>query len=133
MFVRAGQNGYLLYCGGNSTGKENSSAENVVLRLVEEIPRNQNYKLCFGNWLSTPELCLKLKALRILTIATVRSNRIAKCPSLSEKDLKKVGRGASSLRVDSNSWLIIILLFYNKFVNLALIYCSPTFSEKIRK
>ena len=137
MFVRAGSSGmmydFFLYSGANSTGQENCSAENVVLRLCKEIPRNLNYKLCFDNWFSTLNLFLKLQQLGILTTATIRSNRIAKCPLMSEKELKQKGRGASSYKVDSNSGLMILRWFDNKCVHLASTYCSADATSKVKR
>ena len=93
MFVRAGSSGmiydFFLYSGANSTGRDNCSAENSVVRLIEQLPQGQNFKLCFDNWFFTLHLCLKLKSIGILTTATVRSNRIAGCPLDAKKDLKK--------------------------------------------
>ena len=50
---------------------------------------NKNYKLCFNNWFSTLKFMLKLRSVGILTTATIRANRTAGCPLLSENDLKK--------------------------------------------
>ena len=76
-----------MYTCKDNVRNENCSAENVVLRLLEGIPQ---YKLCFDNWFCTLKLMLKLKSMGILTTATVRANRTAGCPLLSEKDLKKM-------------------------------------------
>ena len=104
MFVRAGSSGmiydFFLYSGANSTGRDNCSAENSVLRLIEQLPQGQNFKLCFDNWFCTLHLCLKLKSIKILATATMHSNRIALD---ADKDLKKQGRGSSSHRVDAKT------------------------------
>ena len=109
MFVRAGSSGlmhdFFLYTGKGSTGKENCSCEGSVLRLTKHLPKNENFKLCFDNWFSTLPLMLKMKELGILATATLRQNRIAKCPLEEDKALRKAGRGSSSHKVDANSFL----------------------------
>ena len=92
MFVRVGQSGmmydFFLYAGKDSASKTDCSAANVVLRLSEGIQQHQNFKLCIDNWFCNLPPCLELKLLGILTTATIRANRIARCPLKCEKDLK---------------------------------------------
>ena len=137
MFVRSGSSGiiydFFLYCGAKSSGRENCSAENVVLRLAEQIPKNLNFKLCFDNWFCTLSLCLKLKEIGILTTATIRTNRIAKCPLLSEKDLKKQGQGSFSYKIDANSGLLLLRWFDNKCVHMTSTYCSANASDNVKR
>nr|XP_047122949.1 piggyBac transposable element-derived protein 3-like [Hydra vulgaris] len=137
MFVRSGSSGiiydFFLYCGAKSSGREDCSAENVVLRLAERIPKNLNFKLCFDNWFCTLSLCLKLKKIGILTTATIRTNRIAKCPLLSEKDLKKQGWGSFSYKVDANSGLLLLRWFDNKCVHMTSTYCSANTSGNVKQ
>ncbi|MEM6686592.1 MAG: transposase [Bacteroidota bacterium] len=127
MFVRAGQSGFMykffLYAGKNGKD-ENSSCENVVLRLIENLPHQKNFKLCFDNWFSTLSLLLQLKEYGILTCATMRANRLANCPLSSEKELRKSGRGSNSHKVDKNSGIMLMRWFDNKTVQLASTYCS---------
>lgn len=137
MFVRAGQSGimydFFLYSGANSTGGTCCTSEDVVLRLVQELPKNCNYKLCFDNWFCSLRLCLRLRNLGILTTATVRSNRIAKCRLDSDKDLKKTGRGAFSYKTDTNSGIVVVKWFDNKCVHLTSTYCAPGADEKVKR
>ena len=62
--VRAGQSGIVydlnIYGGKHSAGAERCRAEESVLRLVEEIPKNQNYQVFFDNWFSTFPFLIKL-------------------------------------------------------------------------
>ena len=110
MFAGAGASGFtydfFLYSGAKSTGGIQCTTENVVLHLVKDL----YFKLCFDNWFCSLRLCLRLKDLGILTIATVRSNRNAKCPLDSDKYkyLKKRGRGASCFKTDTNSDLVVL-------------------------
>ena len=90
-FVRAGQSGiiydFFFYTGQKSSGSEQRcTTENVVLRLVENVPRKMNYKIFYDNWFSSLDLGLKLKDLGILTVSTIRSNRLANCQLPTDKE-----------------------------------------------
>jgi hypothetical protein len=105
-FVRAGKSGiiydFFLYQGG-STGTNKCNGDFVVKSLCKHLPSNENHKLMFDNWFTTLNLCLSLKTSGILCTATIRSNRIQKCPLSTDKELKKHGRGSSSVMRDKNS------------------------------
>ena len=81
--VRAGQSGiiydFFLYGGKNSTGGNSCSADAIVLKLSEGIPRNQGFRLFFDNWFSTLDLMVQLKSIGILSTATFRTNRLKGC------------------------------------------------------
>ena len=101
MFVRAGASGmmydFFLYSGKDSAGAENCSSEGSVMRLVKHLPQQQFYTLCFDNWFTTLPLMLKLKALGIISVGTIRSNRIQHCPLDTEKGNEEI-----------ESWFIIV-------------------------
>ena len=56
--VRSGISGFMydffLYTGAKSIGEENCTAQNVVLKLVAELPTKKNFKVCFDNCSSLP-------------------------------------------------------------------------------
>lgn len=135
--VRAGKSGimydFFLYAGKHSAGAENCGAEKSVLRLVENIPKNQNYRVYFDNWFSTLALLDKLDSMGILAAATFRTNRVANCPLLSDKDLKASGRGSSDYRIDLNSKMRMLKWFDNKTVILGSNYASIASSTKKRR
>nr|XP_047129497.1 piggyBac transposable element-derived protein 3-like [Hydra vulgaris] len=81
----------------------------------------------------TLSLCLKLKEIGILTTATIHTNRIAKCPLLSEKDLKKQGLGSFSYKVHANSGLLLLRWFDNKCVHMTSTYCSANTSGNVKR
>ncbi|XP_012561438.1 piggyBac transposable element-derived protein 2-like [Hydra vulgaris] len=87
-FVRAGASGmmydFFLYSG--ACGIIKCNGEYVVRKLCETLSKNVNRKLFFDNWFTSLNLCLKLKIDGILTTATIRSNRIKKCPLSTEKE-----------------------------------------------
>ena len=67
---------------------------------------------------------LKLKSIGILTTATIRAKRTAGFPLLSEKDLKKNGRGSVSFKCDINSGLTKVRWYDNKCVQVASTYST---------
>ena len=117
-FVRAGVSGiiydFFFYTGQNSAGREKCGSSEVVLRLVEELPKNQNFQLFMDNWFSTLSLLSELKSMRILTIATFLSKHLGGCPLMAEKDLKARGRGSFDYRTDGNTGLHLLKWFDNK-------------------
>ena len=125
-FVLAGKSGFMydffIYTGSKSAGTEKCGAESVVLRLAENIPKHQGYRLFFDNWFSTLELMIKLQSMGILATATFRCNRLANCPLKTEKDLEKNGRGSIDYRTDQNSGIHLVRWMDNKCVTLGSTY-----------
>ena len=126
--VRAGQSGFIydffMYGGKHSEGAEKCGAEESVMRLVKEIPRNQNFQVYFDNWFSASPLLIRLHEMCILATATFRSNRIGGCPFIRNKDLKANGRGSFDFRIDLNSSLRLIKWYDNKAVILGSTFSS---------
>ncbi|KAJ8929675.1 hypothetical protein NQ314_017602 [Rhamnusium bicolor] len=82
-------------------GKENvvppyetdlGAAANVVVRLCWGIKHNENYRVFFDNYYSTIPLVAYLAQQGILSLGTVRRNRIVDCKLPTEKELKKEER-----------------------------------------
>ena len=69
----------------------------------------------------------------ILTTATIRTNRTAGCPLLSEKDLKKNGRGSVSFKCDMNSGLAIVRWYGNKCVQVVSTYSTAESSGAVER
>ena len=68
----------------------------VVLRLVENLPKNQNFKIFFDNFYSSSHLAENLQQMGIGSVVTVRIDRMrkAKLPALEEdQNIRKLGRG----------------------------------------
>ena len=63
--------------------------ENVLLRLVEEVPSTKKFKLLFNNWFLILKLLHELKMHRILANVKLGAKRIGNCSSSLEKDLRK--------------------------------------------
>ena len=72
----------------------------AVRKRHETLPKNQHYRVFFHSWFCTLDLCRELKSLGFLVSATARSDRIGKCPLMTEKDLIKEGRGSYDYRTD---------------------------------
>ena len=71
-FVRSGASGimydFFLYSG--KVNNEKCTGSYVVLRLIETLPKHQNYKVFFDNWFASIPLCLALKDNGYLSTAT---------------------------------------------------------------
>ncbi|GBM13999.1 PiggyBac transposable element-derived protein 1, partial [Araneus ventricosus] len=78
------------------------SASNVV-RLSRLIPRNHNHKLFFDNYFNSLPLLEFLSKNGILSLGTVRRNRIPNCKLPLESEMKKEKRGYSLEQVCINS------------------------------
>ena len=87
------------------SGQENKRTEpdqpdlgasaNVVIRLSKMIPVNQNYRLYFDNYYTSPALLASLAKKGILSLGTARRNRIPNCKLPTDKEIKKDARGTS--------------------------------------
>lgn len=67
---------------------------NVVLRLAQPIPKQENYKLFFDNWFTSVPLVLTLAQQGIHCIGTVRCNRLPGVSLKSDAEMKRTGRGS---------------------------------------
>ncbi|XP_065662877.1 piggyBac transposable element-derived protein 3-like [Hydra vulgaris] len=79
------------------------------------------------------QLCFALKEMGFLVSATIRPDRTKGCQLATEKDLKKLGRGSQSFKIDANSGLILTKWYDNKCVNLISTYCDPGLVSKIKR
>ena len=95
---------FFMYGRKHTAGAERCGPEESVLGLVEEIPKNQNYRVFFNNRFSTLPLLIKLQSMGILSTATCFSNRVAACTLMSDKDLKAAEPGSFDYRIDLNSF-----------------------------
>ncbi|XP_065645634.1 piggyBac transposable element-derived protein 1-like [Hydra vulgaris] len=104
LFVICGVSGFA-YKFEVYSGQENKKAEidqpdvgasaNVVKRLSTIIPANQIYRLYFDNYYTSLTLFAYLAKKGILSLGTVRHNRIPDCKFPTEKIIKKDARGTS--------------------------------------
>lgn len=66
------------------------------------------------NWFNLHKLQCKLKCDRILSVGTVRSNRIAGCQLENDKNMKSKGRGSFDYSVDTENNIVVTKWFDNK-------------------
>ncbi|XP_008186362.2 piggyBac transposable element-derived protein 1-like, partial [Acyrthosiphon pisum] len=104
LFVLSGASGFA-YNFELFTGQENNSelrnknepdlgsSVNVVVRLGRVIPKHQNYKLFFDNYYTTLPLLVYLKKENILSLGTVRRNRLKNVVLLDDSTMLKKPRG----------------------------------------
>ncbi|KAE9523298.1 hypothetical protein AGLY_016246 [Aphis glycines] len=69
------------------------SSANVVVRLGRVIPKRRNYKLFFDNYYTTLPLLVFLKKENILSLGTVRRNRLKNVMLLDDSTMLKKPRG----------------------------------------
>lgn len=129
IFVLSGISGFSydfeVYTGASDNKMEHEEPDlgissNVVVRMARSIPRHQHYQLYFDNWFNGIHLQVYLAKEGILSLGTVRRNRLAGCTLPSEKDLKSQGRGSFSEKtctVDGIQ-LSAVAWFDNKIVHL---------------
>ena len=129
VFTRAGVSGLVydfeIYTGSKmNLGGNLSFSGNVVLRLVQDLKPNCNFKVFFDNWFTSVDLLHNLSKKKIWCAATIRANRLGGCTLADEKDLKKRGRGSYDFRSDSQSGITIVKWFDNKSVHVTSSYCG---------
>ncbi|GBP08086.1 hypothetical protein EVAR_2891_1 [Eumeta japonica] len=69
-------------------------SSNVVTRLISTVPRNVNYKILFDNWFNSIKLQIYLYKNGLLSLRTIRMNRVPNADMPTEKVLKIIGRDA---------------------------------------
>ena len=66
----------------------------IVMRLVENMPRNENFKVFFDNYFTSIALLLELKALGMDSLGVVKSNRMAGAVVKPNSSMQKEGRSS---------------------------------------
>ena len=135
-FVRSGASGmmydFFLYS-GSINKNEKCTGSYVVKKLIETLPKHQNFKLFFDNWFCSLPLCISLKDMGFLVTATIRNGRMKKCPLPTEKEFKKDGRGSHAFKTDANSGLVLTKWYDNKCVQMCSTYSDPTSVGVVRR
>ncbi|KAB0790775.1 hypothetical protein PPYR_15415 [Photinus pyralis] len=105
IWVRAGVSGYMYRFevyqgagGGREAISDFGACGDVILRLSDDI-QHKNHKLFFDNLFCSVPLLQELKQRKIWATGTLRGNRLSGAGEclMSEKDMKKQGRGTSSV------------------------------------
>lgn len=106
LFVLCGVSGFAykfeIYTGTDNEAKTRLSQEpdfgasgNVVVRLCRDVPNGVNHKLYFDNYYTSVPLVSYLAGKGILSLGTVRRNRIPQCKLPTDEQMKKKDRGYS--------------------------------------
>ncbi|XP_046389336.1 piggyBac transposable element-derived protein 3-like [Ischnura elegans] len=99
-----------------STSKLGVSGD-IVLELLNTVPKNKNFKIFFDNWFSSYHLMLALKNYGFLAVGTAKVCRLAGCQFETEKELKKAGRGSYDCRSDIKNKITAIKWYDNRSVH----------------
>ena len=93
---------------------EKCGASEVVLRLVKELPKNENFQLFMDNCFSKFTFLSELKIIGILSVVTFCPNCLGECTLMSEKNLKKRGCGSFDYWTDYNTRTHVLKWFEDK-------------------
>lgn len=103
IFVLCGVSGYAynleIYTGKGKEDRLESepdlgTSSNIVVRLTRHIPSDRNHKVYFDNYYTSIQVLDFLRKRGILSLGTVRRNRIPNCKLPDEKDMKNHERGS---------------------------------------
>ena len=130
VFVLSGVSGYAydfeIYAGKQDNillpGEADCGASgNVVIRLSRIVPNNCNFRIFFDNYFTSVDLQLALARRGILSLGTVRLNRLPKTTKLlSDAELAKRGRGAYQEKITSvdGTQLSVVRWYDNRAISL---------------
>ena len=138
MFARAGVSGFIydfeIYVGkGTVTTSELGISGDVVIRLAECLPKGRNFKLFFDNWFTSFRLICALKEVGILSVGTVRHNRLPKCSFKNDNELKREGRGSCDYRTDTKNNVFAIRWYDNKSIHLVSSYKGKEPTDVVKR
>lgn len=85
------------------------------------------------NWFNSHSLQCKLKFCGILSIGTVRSNRISRCVLENDKTLKSKGRGTHDSQVDTVNNIVVTKWYDNKVVRVISNYQGPLPINQVKR
>lgn len=139
-FARAGMSGIVydfeIYVGKGTIQNPTplGLSGDIVIRLCENLPKQQNYKLFMDNWFNSFGLFRKLKSDGILACGTVRIDRMPNCNMLkTEKCLKDEGRGSYDYVIESEENIIVAKWYDNKCVHVASNYKGILPVDEVRR
>lgn len=106
----------------------------VVIALCKTIQNKPLSVVYFDNFFTSLELVSYLRdEFGILSLGTVRSNRLRGCAMKTDKELKSEGRGSFDQKVDNSSRVALVKWFDNKSVTLSSSYVSTNPVETIQR
>jgi Transposase IS4 len=136
IFALAGSSGYIyrFQIAGDNTLQhdfvepEIGKSGQVVLELIEDVPPGT--QLYFDNWFCSPLLIKKLKEKQLGATGTVRQNRKAGCSLLTERELRREGRGSYDYK--SADGVVLCDWYDNKVVTVAS-NCHSVLPVKVKR
>lgn len=132
VFARAGVSGFVydfqIYVGKGTVQSVSplGISGDIVVKLCDSLPHNQNYKVFMDNWFTSYALLCELKQKGILACGTVRIPRMQCSVLKSEKQLKSEGRGSFDFATEQNENILIAKWFDNKTVHVTSNYKGIT-------
>lgn len=108
---------------------------NLVLRLARIIPRQKNYRLYHDNYYTSLQLMVHLAKEGILSLGTIRRNRIPNCKLPLEAAMKKAERETSHELVALVDGVDISTVVWkdNKYVTLASSFAGKKPNSKVKR
>lgn len=105
---------------GDQSGYELGLGSGVVIQLCSSLPGHDHNLVVADNFFSSPHLVTELTRRKISYIGTVRENRLQSCKLMSEKEMKKEGRGTLDCCVAScgEQDMVVVKWFDNRPVTL---------------
>ncbi|KAK2723484.1 hypothetical protein QYM36_001971, partial [Artemia franciscana] len=139
VFTRAGISGIVyhieIYTGKGAVEiSELGQGTDVVLWLVENLPRFMNFKLFFDNFYTGIDLIHKLRVeYGIESCGMIRSNRMRGAVLDTDANMKKKVRGSVDFPFERHSEVSVVKWYDNKPVHLASSYCAVTPIDKCQR
>ena len=99
------------------------SADEVV-NLTSSLLDKHNLKVFAENYFTSFPLIVDLRKRNIKYVRKITGSRMKKCKLLSEKDVKKQGRGEFDFRVDIALNVVAVRWYDNKSINIVSLYVS---------
>ncbi|XP_047118206.1 piggyBac transposable element-derived protein 2-like [Schistocerca piceifrons] len=128
VFACAGSSGivynFKIYRGKGTVHNDTGLGINgdIVIRLVEGLPKYTNFKVFTDNWFTSYNPIAALKNYGIFAVGTVRPTRLQGCNLKADSELKKQGRGSYDYRNETERNIIVLKWYDNKSVVLASSY-----------
>ncbi|XP_049939111.1 piggyBac transposable element-derived protein 2-like [Schistocerca serialis cubense] len=105
----------------------------IVIRLVEGLPKYKNFRVFTDNWFTSYNLISALKNYGILAVGAVRLTRLQGCNLKADSELKKQGRGAYDYRTETERNITALKWYDNKSVVLASLYKGVSPVEPVKR
>jgi len=111
------------------------ASSNIVLRLSRTIESGVHHHLYFDNYFTSMSLMSALERRAIHGVGTVRLNRLPGLPGLSEKEMKKKGRGTMSEYVTNVAGVEMscVRWYDNKIVSMLSTFAGVEPVDKVKR